>query len=341
MGLPKTGSTALQRGCGTNRDRLLEHGILYPQPTRGHVHNLLLCHMLPDERYPTLVADNHGDLQTCREAGAREYQALLERSDRGDITDIVLSSENVGTRLFRAEDYAALAAALRELSAEITPLFYVREPAAHYLSYLQQGLKSSVIPRKPHPMQMRGIYDAIAEGFGQAPLVRCFARDQLVNGDILDDFFATFLPGRLEVGEITAERDNETLSAEGMIVLNHIRATLAGDKDGHRDELTNMFISLIREAEAIRPTTKPRLTERVRDAIIAASDELLWLRDELGVSFTDVDYGRISGTPIPPEIRDLPLEELFSVDEAKCDQLAEDVMTTMLARGTAGLGLGD
>jgi hypothetical protein len=68
----------------------------------------------------------------------------------------------------------------------------------------------------------------------------------------------------------------------------------------------------LREADhALGGNLKPSLRPEIADALVARSADLIWLRDEAGIRFTNVDYGLV-GTTGHPELDSLHRVEDFS-----------------------------
>lgn len=154
IGMPKTGSTALQETLLASHDELLRKGVLYPRvpdPTFNN-HRLLLVGTTPLEKLPRHIRRNYD------EADLEGRKADFLRAVRADQRQhapqaMVLSSESL-FRNFSDAGKKVLMAGLHKIGADpgqTTVVAYVRRPADRYLSGLQQHLKASWKITPPEP----------------------------------------------------------------------------------------------------------------------------------------------------------------------------------------------
>ena len=228
---------------------------------------------------------------------------------------------------------------LAGLSADIEICLYFREPAAQYLSGLQQALKNGARRPAPRPIRDRAKVEPIEGAFGRPVAARSFDRAHLLGGDIVRDFATRFLGGAAAGAAAAASvRLNETISAEAMAILDRYRSwryPAAGRESiGDSQRLIAMIAAI--EAAAGR-ANKPRLKPQWAADIRRASSDLLWLRDRYGLGFAEVDYAAIDGRPIPAEAATAAIEEIVEVDAAWRDE----ILLGLVERGLRLERLGD
>ena len=202
IGSPKTGTTALQSFLNLNEDALREAGVNYMRSARTHIsHNPL----------PTAITKNNAD--ELLDAIFAEYA-----ESPGDTH--ILSSEI----LFRIIVARKLRRSFPEEMRKTTKVIcYLRSQDSYVEVMYKQLLKNgriaadrgaflqSIRPR----LNYTGILDAYAEIFGQANVIaRPFAREQLVNRDIVDDFLHLADIEKTDQLQVTQEVSNKTLSVE-------------------------------------------------------------------------------------------------------------------------------
>jgi hypothetical protein len=329
IGMPKTGSTALQETLLASHDELLRHGVLYPRipdPSFNN-HRLLLVGTMPLARLPRHIRRNYAeaDLDARKTAFLRSVRA--EQRAHAPHT-MVLSSESL-FRHFSDEGRAVLTGGLRRIGAEpaeTTVLAYVRRPSDRYLSGLQQHLKASWKVTPPQPAQYRENLEQYAALFGAAAVqVVPFRREALIGADIVTDFLTRFLAVH------GVERDrmapvgavNESLSAEGIDIQRAYRAAFHRDNDDrHTPDSLKLFAAL-QAIDAEIGMTRPRLVDGIADLVDYAATDPLWMRERFGVEFPGLDYARLErgDLAVVPE-RAWRLDELMQIDRDRQAQMA-------------------
>lgn len=324
IGMPKTGSTALQETLLASHDELLRKGVLYPRvpdPTFNN-HRLLLVGTTPLEKLPRHIRRNYD------EADLEGRKADFLRAVRADQRQhapqaMVLSSESL-FRNFSDAGKKVLMAGLHKIGADpgqTTVVAYVRRPADRYLSGLQQHLKASWKITPPEPAHYRHNLEQYERMFGNGSLtVVPFRREALIGADIVTDFLTRFLqPWGVErdrmapVGAV-----NETLSSEGVDIQRAYREAFHYvDDDRHTPNSLQLFKAL-QDIDAELGMTRPRLVDGIADLVDYASTDPLWMRDRFGVEFPDFDYARLErGDLTRAPDRAWRLDELMQIDRER------------------------
>ena len=221
-GMEKTGSSSLQEYMDRYRDQLREIGVIYP--SLGHRSHWAFAAALggpkPEDHYferrlqRDALLGSEGDLLN----GVRSV--ILEAKPN---EVVVLSHESLG----KLQQCAKLRDYLSDCgvgNSHLHILAYVRKPDEHFPSAVQQGLKSTRHDAKSpdrwvshHPATAKGLLNT----FGPMVDLRAYARDTLVEGDIVSDF-AEFMAKRFGIilplphPRITR---NASLSGEGCALL--------------------------------------------------------------------------------------------------------------------------
>lgn len=356
IGMPKTGSTALQETLLASHEALLARGVLYPRvpdPSFNN-HRLLLVGTTGLRRLPRHI--RRGYTEPELEARKAEFLRATRAALRGhDPRALVLSAESL-FRNFSAEGQRVLMAGLGKIGVRpdnTTVVAYVRRPADRYLSGLQQHLKASWKVAPPEPAHYRANLEQYEQLFGNKALsVVPFRREALAGADIVTDFLARFLaPWGVEraamapVGAV-----NETLSAEGVDIQRAYRETFhREDDDRHTPDSLRMFKAL-QEIDGELGMARPRLAGGIADLVDYAAADPLWMRDRFGVEFPDFDYARLErgDLAVPPE-RAWRLDELMAIDRTRQAAMlarlaahricADPARAAFVARMQAGLGL--
>lgn len=326
IGMPKTGTTALQECLRASRDWLAERGVLYPANppgTRFNNHRMLLLGLLPYEALPRHMRNrSEYDQATV----AEKYAEFLEdlgrqvRAARPAVT--ILSSES----LFRHLDgrrISALRAALAPLGPEVSVAVYLRQPSEHYLSNLQQRLRQSAdLGLLKPPFILRNI-DSYARAFGRAAITaRVYSRELLHNGDIIDDFFATHLPeAAVDTTGLTRPSGvNASVSAEAMDILRRYRLAFHAGRDDVSTRDSSRLVQALRLAGEAVGAPRSRLRPEIADFVDYGASDPLRLRDDYGIVFPRLDYRRLERRwfgwlPRLPR-RPRRLEDLVVIDPA-------------------------
>lgn len=209
-------------------------------------------------------------------------------------------------------------------------MIYLREPVGLYLSRLQQKMRHAVYPLPVAVHEFRGPISDTAAAFGRPAHLVAWDQKTLRGGDISQDFCARFLADWIDPGLITGKRANETISAEAMLAISTLRAIVAPGQDWVPHPVADKLLKYIHIFTKIAQPTRPRLQPGVAAALQRAAAEYRWLRAIHGITFADLDYTAIDGTPVPAQIKDLPLSGILQVDPARYAALLEQFLAMAL-----------
>lgn len=319
MGMPKTGSTSLQKGLGMIRERLLEEGFCYPESVNEHdtdFHHILLAFYNDIKALEPYQLRRFGSLENLV-SEARNFlsDAAAVASQRGCHT-IILSSELVFPNDRR--DLRKLVPVLNELSRDIEPVIYVREVAGQYKSQMQQGAKAFKFHKPDGRASLRSQITTVEAALGRKATVRPFAADQLVSGDIVADFCSEVLGLDGFADDVPTVRLNPSLSAEVTYALLYYGRLLAelGFEFPYRGPFEGRK-RLLRFSDQDGKLTELKLKDDLVAALRHSAIDYLWLRDRYGITFREMDYDRIGAEAEMRLSRFQTPEDVFEVDRDK------------------------
>lgn len=328
IGHPKTGTTTLQHTMTANRSRLIEDGILYPEPNATHKHDVLVPRLVPQDR---VSKGKHGGLTRRLKKNREEIVALSERAwselaatvaeRRPGV--VVISAENFWNLRDDAPD--RLRRQLDGIASDVRVAAYLRSPAALYLSRLNQKIRMMRKLPIVSPSYYTSAIDSYAAGGFSDISLRVFDVVSLAEGDIVQDFCANYLPElSAPLQSQAGARTNESVSAEALTLLREVYISAGFDDYATRPKplIRSRVMRVVREIERyVGGATKPRLHPEVAAAVVARSMDLLRLRDEIGVTFPDVDYSLVGTTPALDLDAVDNVPSLCLVDEARLDEM--------------------
>lgn len=345
IGMPKTGSTALQNCLRASRESLAAAGVLYPDNPPGcgfNNHRLLVFGYTPFGRLPRHVRrhaeytrQNHRE--TYREFLGHVAGQVAERQPEV----MVLSSET----LFRRPTLRvrrALRAALLPQAERVDVAVYLRRPSDYYLSNLQQRLRNSwdVGPLWVPPMA--AILRGYAAAFGaEAVKPRLFERGALRDGDVVADFLAAWLPDQgIDVeGLSRGKNDNPSVSGESMDILRRYRRAFHRRNDNVIAPDSVELVRVLRRLEGRLGAGRPVLREGIAGRLDCARSDPLEIRDRWGITFSGLDYRSLErrGPLLPSWVERLPgrrreLSELIVIDPQMQAALLAALRRTKWAR---------
>lgn len=300
IGMPKTGSTALQLCLRASKAQLLEAGVLYPDNPPGcgfNNHRLLIAGYTPFLRLPRHI--RRVPEYTRANMGARyaeflDHLAVQVAQAAPEV--VILSSESLFRRPSRRAR-ASLRAVLPPGTGAVDVAAYVRRPSEQYLSNLQQRLRNSwrIGPLWVPPMA--GILAGYADLFGaDAVRPRLFDRAALKDGDIVADFLEAWLPeAGLDPGALLrGANDNQSVSAESMDILRRYRRAFHAEVDNVIAPDSVKLVRALRRLEPVVGAARPRLHPAVAARLDLSRPDPLVLRDRWGIEFRDFDYAELA-----------------------------------------------
>jgi hypothetical protein len=320
MGQGKTGTTALQQALRHAAPDLRAKGILYPDfGGKSVAHHLLVPLCESPARLPPWSLHDLGGPEAAAEKAWGAWNAACD-AVLADPPDLLILSSELLIHQTGAKAKLRLARTLAELSTDITPILYVRDPVAHYRARLQEWLKVESAPLPPTRLHLREAIIDTEAAFATPPRLVAFDRATLRGGDIISDFAARFLADRLAPDDLPLQKANVGLSAEALVLLARLRA-----EGGQTDKAARRAARLIGPLTALDlddPPDQPlTLLPEVAEAALRAATCHRWLSETGRLTLPDLDTGRIDGAPVPAWLMRAAPETLFPHDPARLERL--------------------
>lgn len=320
MGPGKTGTTALQQSLHDGADVLRARSVLYPRFGGSAIaHHLLLALCEHPDRLTGWTLQEHGGPEATADRAWQVWNELCLAVAARPPRVLVLSSE-VLFQQARGKAKALLAETLSELTTDIMPILYIRDPVSQYRARLQEWLKTENAPLPPSRLPLRETILDTAAAFGRPPELVAFDRATLKGGDITTDFVTRFLGPEVTPDDVPRHQANVGLSAEALVLLARLRRdgglTAAARRRGER--LIRPLAALDRSDPPDAPLT---LHPEVAEAALRAATCHRWLAETGRLVLPGLDTGRIDGAPPPGWMQAAPPETLFPHDPARLARL--------------------
>jgi hypothetical protein len=285
IGTGKTGTTSIQEALHrAAADRTLGD-ISYWSPG-GPDHNFIAAMYMARDRLPREYRTRYHELGN--EALARDAASFRDRlfDSIRQSQKTILSAEYLGR--FGPDELHALRTDLTQLGVdEIRVVAYVRDPASAYLSVVQQKLKAASIFKSPalYRYPFRQTLQTWNKEFPDLA-VRPFVSEQLVGGDVVRDFddVASSFFGLTGGLNLPATAQNQSVSAEGMIVLQRYRQAFHSAAEDQFKWDSEQLVQILQQSLNTISQTRPALVPSAEEVVMRHhQDDLEWLWRVYGV----------------------------------------------------------
>lgn len=215
IGVPKTGSTALQQSLHAGHAALLARGVLYPAQMANH--KFIVSAMMDDPGRFDIHRLAGRPPQAVVAWNDRQMQAFAAAQDAARPRALLLSSEHC--LLLKPAELARLHDHLTGIARTVRVLAYVRHPLAHARSRIQESVKNGVKTleqalARPLRLEFDSAIEDFATAFGRENVsVRAFPGDR--GGDVVADFLGWIGLGDLD---LPVQRSNESLSHPALLL---------------------------------------------------------------------------------------------------------------------------
>lgn len=342
IGQSKTGTTTLQQTFKKNRGFLENQGVLYPMQSSQYNHKLLVPLWSKSSVQGSIQRLDLGSVEDQIKFAEKKWPEVMDRFMQPHIRQLVISSELM-FRPAAITNISHLMSAMTDANARIKVVGYIREPTAALLSGIQQSLKKRGTIGIPTRDRLAAVISAYENAeVGKLHLEK-FGREDLLNGDIIDDFCAKFLPD-LPVEKLVPSDDAKvSFSAEGMALM---QAQHRGDEDldflnSQRRTKRNNF--LMAHEEKVPGYTRPKLHDQVRDAYAAYVTDYDWLAEHYQIEFPKIDRLRMSVADAEKVLSSIvDVRDLCQIDEERLEALKQSVCSnkrSFIRKGSLGKGL--
>jgi hypothetical protein len=297
IGMPKTGSTAIQRSLASNRDLLQKNGILYPinpKPFSNQAKHLILLPMLcrgNTDQWKNLPG---GD-KKIREMYGEEFDFfdfwisdLKSQISSAQPHTLVLSEEGLFAALGKRKSniHKNLEDFCLELANNITEvkiIGYLRNPADYYLSMCQEKIKRYSNIKGFGFANYVGKLKNIRQLYKSQHQMFAFEKKYFPQEDVVRHFTKNIISYELA----SPDMPNETLSAAAMRILeDYWTLTLSKEAGKATHQEMKSLLSIIRMAEKKLPLPKPILKEEVRSMLMnSMAADLTWLSEHYDINY--------------------------------------------------------
>lgn len=304
VGPPKTGTTALQRALFGSRESLLDQSVLYPDPAQGkeYNHGSLCSLFLPYAEAPRGIKQVS---EVDYNAKGQFLAQQIKKQNDEQRPDILILSSEWFARAHNTPDAHKLIAFAESLGpTKIEILLYARRPSDFFLSASQQRLRACSQFKPIFDWNVNGLIDGLKALAPQHVVtVRTFDRAFLDGGSIITDFARHYTPayeGTLNQAQ-TSRDNNESFSAEAMVILQDFRRTRFGDQEDIFNKYTSRVMRRLQKFDAIDRCARPKLKPDWKAYLDYGNAQALLLRDKHGVTFSNFDYARLERADFEPE----------------------------------------
>ena len=244
IGLSKTGSSSIQHVLAGQRPALRAQGVYLAQSPGWANHALLPAAVVTN---PKILWGYHpatweGLSPPVRIARFREEFAAEMSGLPDDVARVVITAEQLGGVLREPAEVARLADLLQPYFDAIRVVVYIRRQDQHAASAYTEWLRGGTMrdPGLPpggvekHPeYDYGGLLDRWAGAFGNdAVTPRVFARDRLVDGDVVADFLALTGIALPLPDDAATRQSNLSLSAPAQLLLLAAGRRMGARADG-------------------------------------------------------------------------------------------------------------
>lgn len=250
IGDGKCGSSAIQNSLKAQNDELsLNHNILYHPISNNHF------------QYVSLIKTR------MRNNVSSAIQS--SKKNINEIEDIILNKTSYNYVLFSGESFfdqrpESVLSLLSNIIFKDTKIYiiaYVRDPVDHYLSKMQQRLKSNSKIKDPIHFR-RDIYYSLISWQTHPRvfqmIVRPFRHNSLVKGEVVTDFSNILYKITGSEIELVPQKSNISMSAEQMIVLQDFRREHLSNCDENKSYYSNLLIKFFKDINNIEGMVKSK-----------------------------------------------------------------------------------
>ncbi len=285
IGTGKTGSSSIQASLTrATRDRTLG-SIAYFRPQSESNNFIVALYRSLENIFPVIASRQKEpaafDVVLTRYRA--EFSAFLEASEWA-----IVSAETLAG--LEKEEVRQLKNDLERAGyGEVLVVVYIRDPRDHYLSRLQQLLKTSteVLDPRAYDYRIKKKITTWSDSYGRNLMVRPFDKDSLKDGCVVSDFLSIvgqFFGVGLEY--VKPFKINESLSTEGMVILNLYRTLFHAGADSTEQYDVEKLIAFLQRSKKSLPQTAPSVRPTISHLIASNhAAELDWLRHTYSINF--------------------------------------------------------
>ena len=320
VGMSKTGSSAIQKWFAKSRSYLLTQSVLYPKSNKNKSHPFLSLPLDFEADGPRLLVNEIGRSQIRADKVFEKSWKAMEAEIRATSPKIVVMSTEYLFMRIGHNGREKLLHAIERTFSETKIVIYVRQPSKLYASYVQQMIKHSATFPAVQRVSWRDKIEAWEASFPGNVFIRKYDKNSLISGDVIEDFLVSYL-GLTRHDNTVEIAVNESMSAEAALTLQTVQLErFQGHDDVVLVERNRWRKKVLKADRSISGFARPKLLAEIADYIDCASTDLLWLRDQYGVLFDDLDYACISDRPVR-EFRSDRISDVFEINAERLSAL--------------------
>lgn len=319
IGHAKTGTTSLQDFFLKKSAQLLKLGYLYPtrrSPSANHIVLAAGFVRAAGFRTPHYLT-YHDNFKLFERDFHRFWKALASDIQTYSPHTVILSSEWM-FKDFSVISRLPMAEFLGQFFSSVKVVAYIRSPVPDYLSSLAQRIKTGYLIPNPSARKIRSIIEYYQQQFPNAVDLHPFDPQQLLGGDIRQDFLSRYVPEALSAMDLPrGSQANVSLpwpllrGLQQLLLLAQKHAEPASIRTRARmSDATRDYFRQYPQGQNYPVRLQPEIEDFIRRSAV----DHLWLKDQFGISFADLNYEQIETLVCPFELED-SLEEILDFSE--------------------------
>jgi SAM-dependent methyltransferase len=326
IGSPKTGTTALQTTLYNAHEALLDAGILYPQvsaKTKNHNELSLLFSDRPPAREFKQAGSTDPEIYVNH--AKKIASQIIENVKNSKPEFVILSGEYFFFSL-NDDQFKILNDNLLNLFDDVKIISYLRHPIDYVASRSIQIYKAAKSIQNPFSISYLDVLDSWSRHFKVEAVE--FSKNNLKDGDVFADFAHRFLPENTPA--LLTGRFNESISAEGMCVLNaHRESAFPENEHVFVPEGQRLYRIIQSVEEEGQLHAKPVLSAPITRLIERKfAPQAAILSEKYGVNFDFKNMLQKAGAQPKPPYR---VEDMFEIDPKRVLEIAGGVLGKLLS----------
>lgn len=334
IGSPKTGSSALQQGLLANEHALSAQGIIHSTGGKpDHKASALIAGIRDWQDLPRHMRHTYRKNPTAANIHYQQWLSNLKNkiSDTG-VRKVIISNEYLFA-LMPEVALAKLRQTLEELGGTVTIVAYLRKPSEFYLSSLQQRVRASATLTQVKAPPYRKVLERYKAHIPGTIRVFAYDRSAWPNRDILRHFASQFIPEVGELSSVDAHIVNESISIEGIKILMDYRKLFHSKQDDVFTADTRILVRALKQADQEIPRGTPScLRPEIAENLDYTCTELIWLKEEYGVEFKEIEYDRIKEPSTSEDQRPSNIADIAAIDQERLQQVQLHVMHSLSSK---------
>lgn len=332
IGMPKSGSTAIQNMLRQNMQSLLSQGIYFPlSPIKENDNQAVVALCRDKEDLPRDIYNR------CKDLSQEEIDNLMlswlenvgKKCNDESINTVVISSEYLfsctDSEIRKLKKY--LTEHLGDVEFEV--VCYVRDPISYWTSLVKQLLKADYSLIFDPEINYNSLL-SYKEIFGSIKIFD-FSDKKSYGGDVVHHFLGLLYFHSNEMDLQLDNRSNESFSTEAASINREFRKSRFKNKNGIFTEESRRFLRVLSNADkSLESSNASGLVDNIRNVVYSRNIKSIeMLKNEFGINYSD------SSIEVVDSSGDIDLEsidDLFHVDYARRERLLMDVCCRLSKR---------